>query len=80
MHCVDTHPFQIGSRELAYRQNDGVTVVLLWHPRPNAITVSVEDSRTGDSFELSVEREHALDAFYHPFAYVSHPAELVAAA
>ena len=57
--------------ELAVRENDGLNVVLFWHPRNGAVTVSVADSRTGDQFQLSVEREHALDAFYHPFAYVA---------
>jgi hypothetical protein len=57
--------------ELAVRENDGLNVVLFWHPRNGAVTVSVADSRTGDQFQLAVEREHALDAFYHPFAYVA---------
>lgn len=58
-------------RELASRENDGLNVVLLWHPRADAVTVSVEDSRTGQYFELAVERKRALDAFYHPFAYAA---------
>ena len=28
------------TRELAARENDGVCVRLLWHPRMNAVTVS----------------------------------------
>ena len=59
------------SKELAARQRDGLRVVLCWHPRENAVTVSVDDDRTGDCFELAVEREHALDAFYHPYAYAA---------
>jgi hypothetical protein len=58
-------------RELAARESDGVRVVLLWHPREDAVTVSVEDERAGHRFELAVERERALDAFYHPFAYAA---------
>jgi hypothetical protein len=57
--------------ELAVRENDGLNVVLFWHPRNGAVTVCVADSRTGDQFQLAVEREQALDAFYHPFAYVA---------
>ena len=38
------------TRELADRESDGVHVVLLWHPAENALTVSVEDLRHGDSF------------------------------
>jgi hypothetical protein len=59
------------SRELAARESDGLEVVLLWHPRENALTVSVEDARVGDRFELAVTPERALDAFYHPFAYAA---------
>src|SRR6058998_3820867 len=35
------------SRELASRESNGVHVLLLWHPRDDALTVSVEDSRAG---------------------------------
>ena len=56
------------SRELAVRDSDGLSVRLLWHPRENAVTVSVEDTRAGDRFQLAVPPERALDAFYHPFA------------
>jgi hypothetical protein len=59
------------SKELAARQRDGLRVVLRWHPREDAVTVSVADARTGDRFEIAVEREHALDAFYHPYAYAA---------
>jgi len=59
------------TRELAARESDGIHVVLLWHPRENALTVSVEDARVGDRFQLAVAPERALDAFYHPFAYAA---------
>lgn len=59
------------SKELAARQRDGLSVVLRWHPREDAVTVSVADERTGDRFEIAVERTHALDAFYHPYAYAA---------
>ncbi len=58
-----------GLRELALREADGVRVLLLWHPRDDALTVSVEDSPSGNRFEFPVERDQGLDAFYHPFAY-----------
>ncbi len=56
------------ARELASRESDGVTVVLLWHPREDTVTLAVSDSRTGDQFESAVASERALEAFYHPFA------------
>ena len=59
------------ARELAPRESDGVRVVLVWHPREDAVTVSVEDVRADRRFELAVGRERALDAFYHPFAYAA---------
>lgn len=58
-------------QELASRESDGVLVLLLWDPDEDVVTVSVEDSRAGCCFELTVEPERALDAFYHPFAYAA---------
>jgi hypothetical protein len=58
-------------RELAARSNDGVHVLLLWHPLEDAVTVSVEDERAGDCFQIAVTADRALDAFYHPFAYAA---------
>ena len=59
------------TRELAARESDGVRVRLLWHPRANRLSVSVEDVRIGDGFRLAVAADRALDAFYHPFAYAA---------
>jgi hypothetical protein len=58
-------------RELAARDTDGFHVSLLWHPRENGLTISVEDARAGDRFQLTVAPDRALDAFYHPFAYAA---------
>jgi hypothetical protein len=35
----------------------------------NALTVAVEDSRSGLSFEVPAPAEKALDVFEHPYAY-----------
>jgi hypothetical protein len=59
------------TRELAARESDGLHVSLLWHPGENALTISVEDERVGDCFQLAVAPDRALDAFYHPFAYAA---------
>jgi hypothetical protein len=64
-------PAATQTRELASRDCDGIHVVLLWHPPENALTVSVEDDRAGDRFQLEVAPDRALDAFYHPFAYAA---------
>jgi hypothetical protein len=37
----------------------------------NALTISVEDARVGDRFQLAVAPDRALDAFYHPFTYAA---------
>jgi hypothetical protein len=59
------------ARELACRENDGLRVVLQWHPGPDQVTVSVADARTGDRFQFAVEGDRALHAFHHPFAYAA---------
>jgi len=64
-------PATLETRELAARESDGLHVLLLWHPDEDAVTVSVEDERAGDRFQISVARDRALDAFYHPFAYAA---------
>jgi hypothetical protein len=64
-------PATPNTRELAARESNGLHVVLLWHPREDALTVSVEDDRLGDRFQLAVAPDRALDAFYHPFAYAA---------
>jgi hypothetical protein len=59
------------TRELAARESNGLHVLLLGHPREDELTVSVEDTRAGNRFQLAVARDRALDAFYHPFAYAA---------
>ena len=59
------------ARELAVRESNGVRVLLLWRPREDAVTVSVDDARAGHSFEAAVKRGRALEAFHHPFAYAA---------
>jgi hypothetical protein len=56
-------------RELAYRVNDGIHVLLLWHPADDSVSISVDDERTGERFELPVPGDSAMFAFNHPFAY-----------
>jgi hypothetical protein len=58
-------------RELAARETNGLSVRLLWHSLENAVTVSVEDLRHDECFDLAVAPQHALGAFYHPFAYAA---------
>jgi len=57
--------------ELHHRSADGIEVSLLWSRVTNALTVAVEDSRSGTSFEIAAPAEKALDVFEHPFAYAA---------
>ena len=59
------------ARELAYRVNDGIHVLLLWHPADDSVSISVDDTKNGTQFAVPVSREKALFAFHHPFAYAT---------
>lgn len=68
MTLTDT-PRKAEIRELDRRRNDGIDVRLLWDSRTDTIILAVEDERVGDAFTVTVDSEHALDAFRHPYAY-----------
>jgi hypothetical protein len=55
--------------ELAQRQNDGIEVTLLWSRDDGSVAVQVRHLRTRRTFELHVQPDRALDAYYHPFSY-----------
>jgi hypothetical protein len=57
--------------ELHHRSADGIEVSLLWSRITNALTVAVEDSRSGLSFEVPAPADRALDVFEHPYAYAA---------
>jgi hypothetical protein len=57
--------------ELDYREADGISVSLVWNRNDGALTLLVEDTRAGTSFELAVAAREARDAFQHPFAYAA---------
>jgi hypothetical protein len=58
-------------RELAHRSATGLDVTLLWFEATGRVAVRVLDSRTGDRFEVRVKSADALNAFHHPFSYVT---------
>jgi hypothetical protein len=69
--------------ELAFRESDGIEVVLRWNRISGELTVSVRDRVTGESFDVRADRHDALDVFNHPYAYASvwsRPGRLVAVA
>jgi hypothetical protein len=58
------------TRELDSRINDGIHVRLLWSPSDGQVSVTVNDTKTGDTFELPVpDGIQALDVFRHPYGY-----------
>lgn len=63
-------------RELAQRQTGSVEVRLLWHADADRVEVALHDSATEAGFHVDVDPGHALDAFYHPYAYA--PADVTA--
>ena len=69
MTSVTAYP---GTRELAFRSNDGMDVALLWHTATDLLSVVVDDSRTDERFELVLDHDdRAMDVFHHPFAYAA---------
>lgn len=65
------------TRELDYREGDGLEVSLVWYPAEDGIAVKVLDTRTGERFEIPVDPASARDAFEHPFAYAARDEELL---
>jgi hypothetical protein len=59
-------------RELDSRTSDGIEVQLLWHPLDGHVSVTVNDTKTGERFELAVRPgQRALDVYHHPYAYAA---------
>ena len=60
------------TRELDSRMSDGIHVRMLWHPFDGYVSVAVEDTRTGEMFELPVgDDDRPRDVFHHPYAYAA---------
>jgi hypothetical protein len=57
--------------ELAHRVGDRIEVQLVYMPSDGTVAVLVHEVSTGIYFELPVEPDQALNAFYHPFAYAT---------
>jgi hypothetical protein len=58
-------------RELAHRIDAGLEVTLYWSPSDNSTTIDVLDTETDELFIFPVPADRALDAFRHPFAYLT---------
>ena len=58
-------------RELAQRVSGTDEVLLLWDPESERVALSVGDMASGAGIDVEVEPASALDAFYHPYAYIA---------
>lgn len=60
------------ARELDSRVSDGIHVRLLWHPADGHVSVAVQDTKTGEEFDVPVGAgDHARDVYHHPYAYAA---------
>ena len=59
----------VAVKELAYRNQKGLEVTLLWDRRSNQVSVEVVDELDESGFRLPIAGHLALDAFRHPYAY-----------
>jgi hypothetical protein len=57
--------------ELAHRVNGGIEVTLFWSPVDDSTAIEVWDAASEERIVFGVRAEHALDAFYHPFAQLA---------
>jgi hypothetical protein len=61
----------VSALELAQRLSGTDEVRLLWHPEGERVELAVRDLATGASLHLEVAPGSAIDAFYHPYAYLA---------
>ena len=60
------------THELDRRTSDGIHVRLLWHSEDDHVSVAVNDTKTGETFDLPVhDGQPVLDVFQHPYAYAA---------
>ena len=57
-------------RELARRASGGLEVTLYWNAADNCTSVEVWQRASGEALVFAIAGEHALEAFYHPFAHL----------
>lgn len=57
--------------ELAERNADGIEVRLLWNRAAGTTIISLFDRKTEEQFSVTVDSQRALEAFNHPFAFIT---------
>jgi hypothetical protein len=68
---LDGRTYGAPVRELAQRVSGTDEVLLLWDPESDGVSLSVRDLESGAGFDVEVEPASAMEAFYHPYAYVA---------
>ena len=58
-------------RELARRGSAGIEVTLYWCEHDGSTTVEIRHVASHQTRVFAVAPVHALEAFYHPYAYVA---------
>jgi hypothetical protein len=58
-------------RQLAQRRSGYLEVTLLWNRRSRRVWISIHDLANDEQYAARVPPERALDAFNHPYAYLS---------
>jgi hypothetical protein len=65
---MSTAPSLDSRRELAHRLSGGIEVTLYWCERDGTTSVELWHAASDETLVFEVAHEHALEAFYHPFA------------
>ena len=68
---MSTAPSLDSRRELAHRLSGGIEVTLYWCERDDTTSVELWHAASEETLVFEVAREHALEAFYHPFAHLA---------
>ena len=67
---MSTAPSLDSRRELAHRLSGGIEVTLDWCERDGTTSVELWHAASEETLVFEVAHEHALEAFYHPFAHL----------
>lgn len=59
----------MGYAELDYRENDGLSVALLWDTDFDRVVIRVKKIGADSGVAYAVPSDKALQAFNHPFAF-----------
>ena len=58
-------------QELDRRTSGGLEVTLYWDPDDDSMSVEVHQPQTGETINIPVPPDRALEAFHHPFALLA---------